>query len=163
MKTMYHSQQQSTSCNKAEVIPSIFGQLVEPNLTTGHVLDRFFRRRYIALLETLNDGYIVVRDALGETHIGDENAKQRCVLTMHSMQSYTKVALGGSNGAAQAYIDGHWSVDDLSTLIRIFVSNRVILDKMESGFTRILQKSLKVWHSANKNTSRFGTKHCRAL
>ena len=162
MKTMYHSQQQSTSCNKAEVIPSIFGQLVEPNLTTGHVLDRFFRRRYIALLETLNDGYIVVRDALGETHIGDENAKQRCVLTMHSMQSYTKVALGGSNGAAQAYIDGHWSVDDLSTLIRIFVSNRVILDKMESGFTRVLQKSLKVWHRANKNTRRGSARNIAA-
>ena len=145
-----------------ELIPSIFAQLIEPNQSAGRVIDRFFRDRYIALFERLEGGYIIVRDALGEVHIGDKNADLRCVLTLHNMKSYTQVALGGSNGSAQAYIDGHWSVDNLSHLVRIFVSNRIILDQMDRGLTRVVQRMLKVWHRSKRNTRRGSERNIAA-
>ena len=145
-------QQHTTTMEEVELVPSIFAQLVEPNNSRGRAIDRFFRRRYIALFARLEGGFIIVRDALGEVQIGDKSAKLRCVLTLHDMKSYSQVALGGSNGSAQAYIDGHWSVDNLSHLIRIFVSNRVVLDEMETGFTRVLQRALKIWHRSRRNT-----------
>lgn len=149
---LQRSKQQMAAIDDSELLPSIFARLVEPTDSRGRYIDRFCRRRYISLFQRLEGGYIIVRDALGEVHIGDESAKLRCVLTMHDMRSYTQVALGGSNGSAQAYIDGHWSVDNLSHLIRIFVSNRVILDQMETGLARILQRVLKIWHRSRRNT-----------
>ena len=62
------------------------------------------------------------------------------------------MALGGSVGTAEAYMDGGWESDDLTTLVRIMVRNRDVLDGMEGGLARLATSALRLWHSRRRNT-----------
>jgi len=145
--------------SEPELIPSIFANLTEmpERVARAHPLDRFFRSKYLELFENLEGGSITVIDPLGSETVGDPNAKLNCTIKMHDLSSYTQVAMAGSNGSAQAYIDGRWTVDNLSHLIRLFVSNRVVLEKMDSGLARLAQGVLRIFHALRRNT-RTGSK-----
>ena len=67
------------------------------------------------------------------------------------------VALGGTVGAAEAYIEGMWDVDDLTALVRIFARNRELVDGMETGFARLAAPLHKAFHLLRDNT-RSGAK-----
>ena len=147
-----------------ELIPSIFNDLRQiPELVSQpRPIDHFFRRKYIELFQKLEGGCITVIDPLGTTTLGPPDSKLRCTMTIFDLSSYTKVALGGSNGSAQAYIEGLWTVDNLSHLIRIFVTNRVVLDRMESGLSKFAQFVLRRWHTLRRNTKSGSRKNIAA-
>ncbi len=67
-------------------------------------------------------------------------------------QMWTTIAMGGSVGVADSFMDGHWVVDDVVALVRIFVRNRDILDRMEGGTARFAQWVLRLAHRLRKNT-----------
>jgi cyclopropane-fatty-acyl-phospholipid synthase len=67
-------------------------------------------------------------------------------------QLWTAVATNGSVGVAESFMDGHWVVDDVVALVRIFVRNRDILDRMEGGLAKFGQWLLRAWHQRRKNT-----------
>lgn len=120
-------------------------------------IERHARQRCINLLQRLDDSCITLIDPLGQVECGDTNAQLRCTLSMHSMKSYRHIAFGGTNGSAQAYIDEHWSVDDLTTLIRIFARNRDTLATLDSGLAKLLQYSYRALNCFTRNT-RAGSK-----
>jgi len=125
--------------SEPESIPSIFstvGQQLQA-VQKSSLVDRFFRTKFIELFQKLEGGCIHVVDALGTTPVGKIDAKLQCTLMIHDLSSYTQIALSGSNGSAQAYINGLWSADDLSKLIRIFVKNRTVLG-IRFGQTRAI-------------------------
>lgn len=146
--------------NEPELIPSIFAKSAKDvvNKSRHRLIDRFFRSKYIELFQRLEKGCITVIDPLGTVVLGDPNASLQCTMTMYDLRSYTKVALGGSNGSAQAYIEGLWTVDNLSHLIRIFVVNRVVLERMESGLARVAQTALQGWHHLARRNTKAGSK-----
>ena len=119
---------------------------------------RFFRKQLFKLLENITEGFIQLNDPLGSQAFGNKGTSNlRCEISIYNLSSYTKIALGGSNGSAQAYIDGLWTSDNPTSLIRILVRNRDVLDAMESGISSLAQSMLKVWHSFNRN-SKHGSK-----
>jgi len=65
---------------------------------------------------------------------------------------WTRVAFGGSIGAAESYIDGEWSTDDLTSVMRIFVRNREAMTGMERGVGRLLVPFQRAWHRLRDNT-----------
>lgn len=67
-------------------------------------------------------------------------------------QMWTSVATNGSVGVAESFMDGHWVVDDVVALVRIFVRNRDILDRMEGGLAKFGQWLLRGWHQRRRNT-----------
>jgi len=80
----------------------------------------------------------------------------RCPLEVtvrvHDARFWSELAFGGSIGAGEAYMEGYWSTDDLTALVRVLLQNRDVLDGMETGLARLtvpLQKSL---HWLNRNT-----------
>jgi len=163
----------SSGLEDPELIPSIFAKSSNIENEASHrsdttsvtakqgkarLIDRFFRRKYIELFKCLEGGHITLIDPLGSTTLGEPNANLHCTLTILDLRSYTKVALGGSNGSAQAYIDGLWSIDNLSHLIRIFVSNRVILERLESGVANSVRMLLLNWQNMLKRNTRSGSK-----
>jgi cyclopropane-fatty-acyl-phospholipid synthase len=119
-------------------------------------MEQLYRSRFIATLSNISDAYISFTDPMGAHTFGDETAQLQCVITINSFKAYSEIALGGSNGAAQAYIDGLWQTDDLTALIRILVRNRSVLEELEGGAAQIAQWFLRVWHSRNNN-SRSGS------
>ncbi len=76
---------------------------------------------------------------------------------VHDSRFYSDMALGGSVGAGEAYMQDWWSVDDLTALVRILLHNRAVLEGLESGWARLAAPARKALHWAARN-SRNGSR-----
>lgn len=115
-------------------------------------MQNVYRTRFLDTLKQIGDAHISFSDPIGAVNFGEASAELKCSIEIHSFEAYSQIALGGSNGAAQAYIDGLWQVDDLTALIRILVRNRSVLEKLEGGAAIIAQWFLRLWHARNNNS-----------
>jgi cyclopropane-fatty-acyl-phospholipid synthase len=127
-------------------------------------LDQMARRLIHARLAKITNGQIVISEKGQHSAYGKLTAA--VPLTAHisvdDPQFYRDVAFGGSIGAGEAYIHGHWSCGDLSNLLRILLRNREVLDDVDSGtalFTRPLQK---LFHFFNRNTRKGSRRNIAA-
>ena len=147
-----------------ETLPSIFANLnlISDGSKKTSILNHFFRNQFFKLLNRIDNGFITLHDTIGSNTFGDNDSDLKCEITIYDLSSYSKIALGGSNGSAQAYIEGLWSSDNPTSLIRILVRNRDILNEMESGLSTISQSALKIWHSFNRNTKQGSKKNIAA-
>jgi len=145
----------STRFISSESIPSIFANLEVPDnsSTNSSLTQRFFRNQFFKLLNNIKQGYIQINDPFGCSFFGDENSDLHCTVTIYDVATYSKIALGGSNGSGQAYIDGFWSSDNPTALIRILLRNREILDSMTKRLACIKPQFKR----------RQPKKYCRAL
>ena len=69
-----------------------------------------------------------VSDNTGTGKVGDDINAQ---IFVEDSETYTAIALNGVVGAAEAYMDGHWTTPDLVSVIRFFVSNISQLKEMD--------------------------------
>lgn len=138
-------------------LPSIFvdGSINESN--KSRFWHRFFRNKFIAHITQIERGHIIIQDPWGQIKLGNENTDLHCQINIKEPATYMKMALAGSNGAAQAYIDSLWSCDNPTTLIRILLRNRKLLDELEVGSAKIAQSIYQIWHWFNRN-SKSGSK-----
>ncbi|NND81608.1 MAG: class I SAM-dependent methyltransferase [Gammaproteobacteria bacterium] len=145
-------------------LTSIFSDVSVSTPERQHALnpDGFFRSQFLRSFEQLQNGHIQLHDPLGKFHFGDADSELRCQITMRQLATYRKIALGGSNGSAQAYIDGLWSCDDPTALMRIMIRNRTLLDSLEGGFTKLVQRLLQAWHARNHNSVQGSRKNIAA-
>lgn len=86
----------------------------------------------------------------------------RVTVRVHDPEMFRKITLGGSVGVAEAYMDGQWDCDDLVALIRVFLRNRDLLDRMESGVARIAGTLLRFWHGLRRNTRKGSQRNIAA-
>jgi cyclopropane-fatty-acyl-phospholipid synthase len=86
----------------------------------------------------------------------------QATVTIHDRHTYADVALGGTIGFGDAYRWGLWTCDDLTTLVRIFVRNRELLDGMERGLATATKPLLKAVHWLNRNTKAGSRKNIAA-
>ena len=105
----------------------------------GGYRDRLLRRMVFSRLRGLEQGRLTVVDSAGSTTFGaySEAFPLQATVTVHDPQLYRRLALRGSIGVGESYMAGEWSCDDLTTLVRIFVLNRAILDGLEKGLVRL--------------------------
>lgn len=75
-------------------------------------------------------------------------------VTVHSPLFWTDVAFGGTLGAAESYILGRWSADDLTALCRIFGRNLALMDGMERGWSGAASQAARALHALRRNTRR---------
>ena len=73
-------------------------------------------------------------------------------MTIHDRRCYGEIAFGGSLGAGESYMQGHWSCDDLTGLIQLLLRNRHVLEGMEGGLARLTAPLQKAFHWVNRNT-----------
>ena len=76
---------------------------------------------------------------------------------MHDPRFYYYVVLGGSLGAAEAYIRGYWDSLDLTAAMRVLACNAAVLSRVEKGIPRLLQRLGVLVYRLHKN-SRAGSK-----
>ena len=72
-------------------------------------------------------------------------------ITVLSSDFWGAVAFGGSVGAAESYINGEWTVTDLTGLIRLMVRNASVLEDLEGGLARLAEPVRRVLHWLNRN------------
>ena len=127
----------------------------EPSTTPKpHFLDRLASQAVHQRLAGLAHGEVTLVDGASHRRYGQRDVLCPLSVTLHvhDPRFYSDITFGGSIGAGEAYMQGYWSVDDLTALVRILLQNRTVLDGMETGLARLtapLQKSL---HWINRNT-----------
>ena len=70
---------------------------------------------------------------------------------------YSELAWGGSVGAAESYMLGHWNTPDLTALMRLMLVNRDALDSLEGGLARLSAPLRLAAHWLHRN-SRSGSR-----
>jgi cyclopropane-fatty-acyl-phospholipid synthase len=65
---------------------------------------------------------------------------------------YRHLVFGGSLGAAEAYIRGYWTCDNLVNLVRIFCRNAAAAAGLEGGPARLLNALSRIGHWLKRNT-----------
>jgi cyclopropane-fatty-acyl-phospholipid synthase len=125
------------------------GIRVVPSGLTG-ALSRLARRAVLANLNKLERGGITIVEEDHRYNFGRDGL--RATITVFDPRFYTDLAFGGSIGAAEAYMSGFWSVDDLTSLVRIIVLNRSALTGIEGGLAAITRPIHGLLHLLRKNT-----------
>lgn len=117
-------------------------------------LERLARKIVRTRLQNLRRGRLTIREGDQVVTYGDrrEPRELSVVLRVHHPSFYSDIAFGGSIGAGEAYMQGHWSCDRLTDLLRLLLVNRDVLENMDAGFAALLQPARKVLHWLNRNT-----------
>ncbi|PHI37968.1 SAM-dependent methyltransferase [Pseudoalteromonas sp. GCY] len=119
--------------------------------------DRVYKKLVFGALNTLETGKVVLVEGDQKYCFGESETSLSVDIHVHSAQMYKLFALGGSVGAGESYILGHWSCSDLTKLIEIFVLNQAQLDAFENKFAFFSGIANKIKHLKNKN-SKQGSK-----
>ncbi len=122
-------------------------------------VDEWAKRVLISLLKKINFGEIVLT-AGEEQHVfgrRSEVCDLRASLTVLHPRFYSEVLFGGSIGAGEAYMAGHWSSDDLTLLLRIVLLNQGVFRGLDRGLSRLKAPLYKAYHFLHKD-SRKGSR-----
>jgi cyclopropane-fatty-acyl-phospholipid synthase len=126
---------------------------------------RWYRRRLHKLLEELQGCELTLVEGgtslvFGRAAPGEEPL--RTTVHVRDAALYRAVALGGSVGVGEAYMDGLWECGDLTTLVRTFLRNRALLDRLETGLARLGVLLLKAFHALHRNHRRGSRRNIAA-
>ncbi len=119
--------------------------------------ERAARGQLFQRLEKLSGGHVTWVDADGVREFGPTAHELRSRVVVVDPALYVDFVLGGSVAAAEGFMGGAWSCDELVCLMRILVRDRNVLNGLESGFARLAQPGLKLLHALRSNT-RAGSK-----
>ncbi len=147
--------------SKFEVIDD---RRIQPPAAEASWLDRLARRVVRARLASLEVGEITVIEDGHSAHFGAtaDGFDEAATVRVNSQSFYSDLAFGGSVGAGESYINGHWECDELEALVRILLRNRGVLDNMESGMAWLSVPLRKVFHWLNRNTRRGSRRNIAA-
>jgi cyclopropane-fatty-acyl-phospholipid synthase len=119
-------------------------------------LDRVLRARLIDQLRDLKECQLRLIDAEVDLLLGvpasDPALTLHVTLQVRDPACYRQIALNGSVGAGEAYMEGLWVCSDLVALVRILVRNRDRLDAMETGLARLGGWAIRGLNALRRNT-----------
>lgn len=140
---------------------SIIPRSVERDAPSRGFLDRMAQKLVFGQLEKLSEGEITIVDG-ADSHRFHCGGDLRATITVHDPAMYSDVAFGGSLGAAEGYIQGRWSCDDLTALCRIFARNIDTTDEMERGWARLTAPLAKGFHWLRRNNRQGSGRNIQA-
>jgi cyclopropane-fatty-acyl-phospholipid synthase len=116
------------------------------------------RRILFGQLEKIEHGALVMIEPGAERRFGRRTPRLDQTVTIHvdHPQMYVDIIFGGTVGAGESYIRGLWRCDDLTSLVRLFVINRDVMNGMDSRWSLLSRPLLKFFHWLNRN-SRHGS------
>jgi cyclopropane-fatty-acyl-phospholipid synthase len=120
------------------------------------------RRLVHARLARLREGRLRLHEAGRVFEFGDAGRPVDASLTVLDPAMYAEVAFGGSVGAGESYLLGHWRSDDLTAVLRLLLRNRDALDAMESGLARLSAPLRAMFHRLRANTRKGARRNIAA-
>ncbi|GAK56531.1 cyclopropane-fatty-acyl-phospholipid synthase [Candidatus Vecturithrix granuli] len=118
-------------------------------------LDKLAREMLFSLLRKLKRGQLVLEDGGEQFTFGEcsDDFPLRAVIRIQHPRCYSQIVFGGSVGAGRAYIEGSWTTEDLTAVVRMIILNQDVMVSMDQGWSTWLMTPLyKVFHLLNKNT-----------
>jgi cyclopropane-fatty-acyl-phospholipid synthase len=104
-------------------------------------------------LGRLRHGTLELRSAAGTESFGDPaDGALTASVEVHDPRLFRRLLLGGTLGAAEAFIDGDWSSPDLTATIRLFLRNADVTSALENGTARYGALGARLWGALRRNT-----------
>ncbi len=94
----------------------------------------FWDRRALQAIARTLPFMKVVNESRGELEFTDESSNLAVQVTLRHPGTLRRILLGGSLGAAEAYIRGDWVCSNLTDLIRIFIRNHLTAISSMAGY-----------------------------
>lgn len=133
-----------------------------PGSLGGGWVARMCRTLFFKRIGAIRNGYIELREEDTVFGIGDPNSYLRVVIEVHDINFYVRLLFGGSVGSGEAYMEGMWRCDDLTTLVRIVINNRELLVGMDEGLSKLTLPLHWLYHRGRKNTRTGSRKNITA-
>jgi cyclopropane-fatty-acyl-phospholipid synthase len=130
------------------------GTILLPPIAVRGLKSNLARRAFFKVLSSISVGNLVVHEGGEAFHFGavEVPSDQRAEVTIQSPLAYRQILVGGSVGAGEAFMQGHWSSPDLVTLIRLFSANMAVLESMDAGQSALKGIALRIAHALNRNS-----------
>jgi cyclopropane-fatty-acyl-phospholipid synthase len=114
------------------------------------------RQAVFRLLGALKTGSLVLHEGAQRHHFGDavDPAQPQAEVHIHNPAVYAQLVAGGSIGAGEAYIQGHWSSPNVVEVTRLFSANLAVLEGLEAKQSRLVTLALRLAHWRSRNTRR---------
>lgn len=148
-------------------MPAVPAQHVHPEVRLS-LIDRLARAGLVASLKCIGSDRLTLRDGneaigFGESSEEASHAGLSAEVTVEDPQFFRHVAFGGSLAAAESFLDGHWSCDDLTALFRIVIRNPAAFSGMDRGIVaRLLSVVAGMEHRLRRNSRRGSRKNIEA-
>lgn len=142
--------------------PNIIPQSQAQTREQPRLIDQLAKRGVLSLLNRLQTGHLKLIDGQQMHDFGQPDAALKAVVTVRNPSFYSSLAFAGSVGAGEAYFHGDWDCDNLTTLVRILVINRTVLDTMDSGIGKLMAPLNKLLHWFNRNSRRGSRRNIAA-
>ncbi|RTR01525.1 SAM-dependent methyltransferase [Halomonas nitroreducens] len=134
----------------------------QPLPADGDRLSRWLKPRLLKQLDRLEGGDITLIEGHQRHHLG-RGGDLRVTLVVRDSRVWRRVALGGTVGAGEAYMDGDWDADDPVALVRLFAANlERINGEMEGGLARLGRWLLGALYGLQRNTVRGSRRNIAA-
>ncbi|MGM0536105.1 MAG: class I SAM-dependent methyltransferase [Pseudomonadota bacterium] len=128
----------------------------------GDRLSRWLKPRVLAQLDRLEGGTITLIDGHKRHPLG-QGGPLRVTLVVRHHRAWKRLALGGTVGAAEAYMDGDWDADDPVALVRLFAANlERVNDEIENGPARLGRWLLGALYRLQRNNLRGSKRNIAA-
>ena len=127
-------------------------------------LEGIAKRAVHQRLASIKRGSLMISDGRDTARYGTANAQYPLdeTVRVHDPRFYSEMAFGGSIGAGEAYMQGYWSTDDLTAVMRLILQNRDVLDGMEIGWARLTEPVRKALHWTARNTRSGSSRNIQA-
>jgi cyclopropane-fatty-acyl-phospholipid synthase len=126
------------------------------------LLGTLARRLVLARLARVEAGDLTLVDGADVHRFGRRGDPVRATLTVHDPRFWGAVASGGTNGGAEAFMDGWWSADDLVAVVRIAARAGSGAEALEAGRFSPAQWLARVGHALRRNTRRGARRNVEA-
>lgn len=123
----------------------------------------FYKKQLINQLMSIKNAELIINDPFDSFYLGEQAEDNlKATITLNDMECYRDICLGGSNGAAEAYLEGRWTTNDLTKVIQIMARNTHVMDHMEGKAANVAKWFLSMWHYRNKNSKSGSRKNIAA-
>jgi cyclopropane-fatty-acyl-phospholipid synthase len=125
------------------------------------MVDHAAKKMLCSHLKKIKYGTLTLIDQ-DETLVFGEGQDIKVAIKIIRSSFYSRTLLGGSIGNAESFVDGDWECTNLTDMVRLFVKNREILQKIDSGLVNLLSPLQKTFHGLRSNTLEGSKKNIRS-
>jgi len=121
-----------------------------------------YRKLVLRGLGSIEEGRILLHEGKTCHRFGDPSGDLTGDIVIKNANCYRDILLGGSLGAAEAYIRGDWTSPDLVALIQVFARNMAMVSQMETGLAAFAHPLRRAVHFLHRNTRRGSRRNIAA-
>ncbi|MBP6918455.1 MAG: class I SAM-dependent methyltransferase [Legionellaceae bacterium] len=117
------------------------------------MIKSFFKKLLFMRLSKLKIGLLTVHDGDESWSFGDQGSSPglSAVIRVISPSFYSTIIMGGSLGAADAFVQQGWETDDLTAVLRLFLRNQITRNYEEKGRFNLAKVMRWLVHQLKRN------------